>query len=218
MEKWFCKILSGNQGALWSRWKWWIVKWMFTTFLPVDELKKKCTQEKTSQTGNQYVTCLQTLYFLLEIIKNSYENKNRKRGCYWPQAWCWEFFFFSIQEIFSQGISLQVIFSPRNQSAGYMFFEITHIPPPPSKVKWYESWVWSLMFGSAKHALQKGISSLGWKKREFLLVAFNYIDSKRQPFLPFSLVGAGRGGEGRGGTLYNGLCGVSFFGFRQVNE
>ena len=41
-----------------------------------------------------------------------------------------ESFFFSIQEIFSQGISLQVIFSPRNQSAGYMFFEITHIPPP----------------------------------------------------------------------------------------
>ena len=118
---------------------------------------------KKSQTGNQYVTCLQTLHFLLEIFRNSYENKNRKRGCYWPQAWCWEFFF-SIQEIFSQGISWQVIFSPRNQSAGYMFFEITHIPPP-SKVKWYESWVWSLMFGSANHALQKGISSLGWKKK-----------------------------------------------------
>ena len=91
LEKWFCKILLANQGALWSRWKWWIVKWMFTTFLPVDELKKKCTQEKTSQTGNQYVTCLQTLYFLLEIIKNSYENKNRKRGFYWPQAW-WRIF------------------------------------------------------------------------------------------------------------------------------
>ena len=44
-----------------------------------------------------------------------------------------ESFFFSIQEIFSQGISLQVIFPPRNQSAGYMFFEITHIPPPPPK-------------------------------------------------------------------------------------
>ena len=32
LEKWFCKILLANQGALWSRWKWWIVKWMFKTF------------------------------------------------------------------------------------------------------------------------------------------------------------------------------------------
>ena len=133
------------------------------------------------------------LYFLLEIIKNSYENKNRKRGCYWPQAWCWEFFFFNTGNFFPRYFLASHFFPSKSVCRIYVFWN--HPYPPPSKVKWYESWVWSLMFDSAKHALQKGISSLGWKKREFLLVAFNYIHNKRQPFLPFSLVGAGRSGE-----------------------
>ena len=111
--------------------------------------KRNAHKKKHLKLASNYVTCLQTLYFLLEIIKNSYENKNRKRGCYWPQAWCWEFFFFSIQEIFSQGISLQVIFSSRNQSAGYMFFEITHIAPPApqSQMVWELGLISDVWFG-----------------------------------------------------------------------
>ena len=46
-----------------------------------------------------------------------------------------ERYFFSVQEYFSPGISLQEIFSPRNQSVLYFSLK-SLIPPPPSKVKW----------------------------------------------------------------------------------
>ena len=123
--------------------------------------KRNAHKKKHLKLASNYVTCLQTLYFLLEIIKNSYENKNRKRGCYWPQAWCWEFFFFQYRKFFPKVFPCKSFF-PLEISLQDICFLKSHIsPPPPPKVKWYESWVWSLMFGSAKHALQKGISSLG---------------------------------------------------------
>ena len=50
--------------------------------------KRNAHNKKHLKLASQLVTCLQALYFLLEVIKNSYENKNRKRGFHWPQAWC----------------------------------------------------------------------------------------------------------------------------------
>ena len=46
--------------------------------------------------------------------------------------------FFSMQEIFSQGISLQVIFSPIESS---LRDNHPYPLPLPSKVKWYVCWV-----------------------------------------------------------------------------
>ena len=47
-KKWFFKILLGNPGALWPRWKLWIVKWMFRTLWPCGELKEKFSLYRSS--------------------------------------------------------------------------------------------------------------------------------------------------------------------------
>ena len=40
---------------------------------------------------------------------------------------------FQCRIFFRQGFPCKIYFSPRNQSAGYIFFWVTHTPPPPVK-------------------------------------------------------------------------------------
>ena len=42
--------------------------------------KRNAHKKKHLKLASQLVTCLQTLYFLLEVIKNSYEKKTASEG------------------------------------------------------------------------------------------------------------------------------------------